>query len=105
MWENACTPEPPHWRGGEARMREMGRKGKGRVFALARLRGVMGRGTWPWSLETPPVATVLDGRLPVHGAVGDGTLPFAASQDWSKPLPAVTRVVIVVHGAHRDAAR
>ena len=48
----------------------------------------------------PPVAAVLDGRL----AVGGGSLPVFVSQDWSQPLPAIRRVVIVVHGYERNAA-
>ena len=48
----------------------------------------------------PPVAAVVDGRL----AIGDALLPVFVSQDWSQALPAVHRVVIVVHGYQRDAA-
>jgi hypothetical protein len=55
------------------------------------------------ALETPPVKVVLDGRMTVKGLGGEGLLPLATSQDWSRPLPNVTRVVIVVHGAHRNA--
>jgi len=55
------------------------------------------------ALDTPPVKTVLDGRMTVAGPAGEGVLPVAASQDWSQPLPGVTHVVIVVHGAHRNA--
>jgi pimeloyl-ACP methyl ester carboxylesterase len=49
---------------------------------------------------SPPVAAVLDGRLPVDG----GQLAIFASQDWSHPLPAIRRVIIVVHGYGRNAA-
>jgi pimeloyl-ACP methyl ester carboxylesterase len=48
----------------------------------------------------PPVAAVVDGRLPV----GDALLPVFVSQDWSQPLPAIHRAVIVVHGYERNAA-
>ena len=48
----------------------------------------------------PPVAAVVDGRLPV----GDAQLPVFISQDWSQPLPAIRRVVIVIHGYERNAA-
>jgi len=48
----------------------------------------------------PPVATVLDGRLPI----GAAQLPIFVSQDWSRPLPAIRRAVIVVHGYERNAA-
>jgi hypothetical protein len=55
------------------------------------------------ALDTPPVKVVLDGRMTVKGPGGEGLLPVGTSQDWSRPLPNVTRVVIVVHGAHRNA--
>ena len=48
----------------------------------------------------PPVAVVVDGRL----AIGDAVLPVFVSQDWSRPLPDIHRVVIVVHGYARNAA-
>jgi hypothetical protein len=55
------------------------------------------------AFDTPPVKVVVDGRMAVKGAGGEGLLPVAVSQDWSRPLPDVTRAVIVVHGAHRNA--
>lgn len=51
----------------------------------------------------PPVAAVVEGRFAVTVPAGTGTLPIAASQDWSRPLPAVRRVVIIVHGYNRNA--
>jgi hypothetical protein len=48
----------------------------------------------------PPVAAVVDGRLPFGGA----ELPVFVSQDWSRPLPSIRRAVIVVHGYSRNAA-
>lgn len=48
----------------------------------------------------PPVAVVVDGRLPIGGA----ELPVFVSQDWSHALPGVRRAVIVVHGYQRNAA-
>jgi hypothetical protein len=48
----------------------------------------------------PPVAEVVDARLPM----GDAQLPVFVSQDWSQTLPAVHRAVIVVHGYERNAA-
>lgn len=56
-----------------------------------------------FALDTPPVKVVVEGRLTVKGAGGEGLLPVAVSQDWSRPLANVTRAVIVVHGAHRTA--
>jgi hypothetical protein len=55
------------------------------------------------AFDTPPVRAVVAGRMVVSGAAGKGLLPVAVSQDWSRPLPNVTRAVIVVHGAHRTA--
>jgi hypothetical protein len=55
------------------------------------------------ALETPPVKSVVDGRIVIRSSAGEGLLPVAVSQDWSGPLPEVTRVVIVIHGAHRTA--
>jgi len=47
-----------------------------------------------------PVKVVADGRL----EVGDkGTLPLYVSRDWSKPLPDITRAVLVLHGYLRNA--
>ena len=48
----------------------------------------------------PPVATVLDGRLPI----GNALLPLFLSQDWAQPLPQIHRAVIIVHGYQRNAA-
>ncbi|MDB5657077.1 MAG: hypothetical protein JWQ94_4690 [Tardiphaga sp.] len=47
-----------------------------------------------------PVKEVADFRL----AVGAGSLPLYVSADWSKPAPAITRAVLVLHGRLRDAA-
>jgi hypothetical protein len=55
------------------------------------------------AFDTPPVKVVVDGRMIVKGGGREGLLPVAVSQDWSRPLPNVTRAVIVVHGAHRNA--
>src|ERR1700749_1470873 len=47
-----------------------------------------------------PVKVVADARL----AVGDkGVLPLYVSSDWSKPLPEITRAVLVLHGRLRNA--
>ncbi|MEN3289582.1 MAG: hypothetical protein V7634_3882 [Bradyrhizobium sp.] len=47
-----------------------------------------------------PVKVVADHRI----AVGDkGMLPLYVSGDWSKPEPAITRAVIVLHGRLRNA--
>lgn len=48
----------------------------------------------------PPVAEVVDGRL----SIGDAQLPVFVSQDWTRPLPALGRAVIVIHGYQRNAA-
>lgn len=47
-----------------------------------------------------PVKKVADARL----SIGDqGTIPLYLSSDWSLPLPAITRAVIVLHGRLRNA--
>ena len=43
------------------------------------------------------------GAAPTLLAVGGGEVAVLASRDWSRPLPAVTRAVITIHGLHRDA--
>jgi hypothetical protein len=56
--------------------------------------------------QTPPpsaVSTVVDGRFLVGTDAGSGSLPIFVSQDWAHPLPAIRRVVIVVHGFERNA--
>jgi hypothetical protein len=55
------------------------------------------------ALETPPVKVVVDSRIVIRSSAGDGLLPVAVSQDWSRPLPEVNRAVVVIHGAHRTA--
>jgi hypothetical protein len=47
----------------------------------------------------PPVREIAPGRIAVIGA----EMPVYLSQDWRVPLPAVTRVVLVMHGLNRDA--
>jgi pimeloyl-ACP methyl ester carboxylesterase len=47
-----------------------------------------------------PVKAVADARL----AIGSkGMLPLYISSDWSKPLPEITRAVLVLHGRLRNA--
>ncbi len=46
-----------------------------------------------------PVDIVAEGRL----ALGAGLLPLFLSQDWSAPLPGISRAVILLHGRRRDA--
>jgi pimeloyl-ACP methyl ester carboxylesterase len=47
-----------------------------------------------------PVKEIADSRI----AVGDlGMLPLYLSADWSKPLPDINRVVLILHGRLRDA--
>ena len=47
-----------------------------------------------------PVKVVADARLSVGG---QGQLPLYLSSDWSMPLPAISRAVIVLHGRLRNA--
>ncbi|HEX6442628.1 MAG TPA: hypothetical protein VF007_10605 [Stellaceae bacterium] len=53
--------------------------------------------------EPPAIKAVVDGRFPVAGAAGGGLLPIALSQDWSRPLPGISRAVVIVHGYSRNA--
>ena len=47
-----------------------------------------------------PVKVVADKRI----AVGSqGMLPLYVSADWSKPLPGITRAILVLHGRLRNA--
>ena len=50
-----------------------------------------------------PVRVVADQRITVTAAGGQGVLPVYVSRDWSRPLPGVTRAVLVIHGRLRDA--
>ncbi|WP_342236864.1 hypothetical protein [Inquilinus sp. OTU3971] len=50
-----------------------------------------------------PVKEVADRRLPVTTPAGSGELALYLSRDWSRPLPGVTRAVIVIHGRLRNA--
>jgi len=47
-----------------------------------------------------PVKIVADARLSVGG---QGLLPLYLSSDWSMPLPAISRAVILLHGRLRNA--
>lgn len=47
-----------------------------------------------------PVKVVADARLSVGG---QGMLPLYLSSDWSVPLPAISRAIIVLHGRLRNA--
>lgn len=50
--------------------------------------------------EPRPVKEVAAARLSVGTS---GTLPLELSADWSAPLPAITRAVVILHGYRRDA--
>ena len=69
-------------------------------FAIAGLLALATGAAQAQSEVPPPVAAVVDGRLPIGGT----ELPVFVSQDWSRPLPAIRRAVIVVHGYSRNAA-
>lgn len=47
-----------------------------------------------------PVRAIADARLSVGG---QGMLPLYLSSDWSLPLPAISRAIIVLHGRLRNA--
>lgn len=50
-----------------------------------------------------PVAAVADKTIAVKTARGSGLLPLYVSADWSKPLPNITRAILVFHGKLRNA--
>ncbi len=50
-----------------------------------------------------PVRVVADARLTVTTQAGTGEVPVYLSAGWSRPLPNITRAVIVVHGVERNA--
>lgn len=47
-----------------------------------------------------PVRAIADARLAVGG---QGMLPLYLSSDWSMPLPAISRAIIMLHGRLRNA--
>jgi hypothetical protein len=47
-----------------------------------------------------PVRVVADQRIAVGS---EGSLPLYVSGDWSRPLPGITRAVLVLHGRLRNA--
>ena len=49
------------------------------------------------------VVEVAPARLDIQSGTARGQLPLYVSADWSKPLPDITRVVLVLHGILRDA--
>jgi pimeloyl-ACP methyl ester carboxylesterase len=50
-----------------------------------------------------PVREVADRLMAVVTASGQGELPLYLSRDWDRPLPDVTRAVLVIHGRLRNA--
>ena len=52
--------------------------------------------------EPEPVKIIASQRTEIHTPSGVAVLPLDISLDWSKPQPAVTRAVILLHGKGRD---
>ena len=50
-----------------------------------------------------PVKIVADQSLTVITPAGRGVLPLYVSRDWGRPLPTITRAVLVIHGRLRNA--
>jgi hypothetical protein len=78
----------------------------GRLFKMGLVLLAMCTGT-AWSVDKP-VRVVADHALPVATNGGKGLLPMYLTldgqfADWALPMPAVTRVLIVVHGLERNA--
>ena len=59
----------------------------------------------PFAAQAETPAEVVEGRMTIETPAGQGTIPIAMSMDWSRPLPTVSRVVIMVHGLGREADR
>ena len=60
-------------------------------------------GAWAEEEVAPnrkPVKAVADSRIEVENK---GSLPLYISNDWTKPLPGITRAVLVLHGRLRNA--
>lgn len=49
------------------------------------------------------VSAIADNRLLVVTASGQGKLPLYLSVDWAQRMPDITRVLLVIHGALRNA--
>ena len=69
-------------------------------LVLAALLTITAGAAFAQSPAPPPVAVIVDGRLPIDSAM----LPVFVSQDWSRPLPGIRRAIVVVHGFQRNAA-
>ena len=54
-------------------------------------------------VEQNSVAAIVDGRLTVVAEAGRGTLAVRVTADWTRRLPEVTRALVIVHDALRDA--
>jgi hypothetical protein len=54
-------------------------------------------------VERRPVAAIAADRLTVMTEAGQGSLPIIASSNWVRPRPEVSRALVIVHGASRDA--
>jgi len=50
-----------------------------------------------------PVRVVASQRMTVTTQAGQGVLPLYLSRDWDRPLPDITRAVLVIHGRLRNA--
>ena len=53
--------------------------------------------------DDQPVKVVSPQRLAVSTATGQGQLPIFLSADWSAPMQAVIRAIVVLHGTLRNA--
>jgi hypothetical protein len=53
--------------------------------------------------EQSSITAIAEGRLTVLTEAGHGELPLQVSADWTKRQPEVTRALVVVHDAMRDA--
>lgn len=50
-----------------------------------------------------PVAAIADHTIKVSTLAGNGVFPLYLSADWTRPLPGITRALLVFHGKLRNA--
>jgi pimeloyl-ACP methyl ester carboxylesterase len=74
-----------------------------RTLLLASILLAVGSARAQQGTQERPVAAVAEHRVVVAAPEGSGELPVYLSRDWEAPLPGVTEVVVIVHGALRNA--
>jgi len=75
----------------------------GFLILLLALPGIAAAAASQSSAGRRPVRVIADQHLEVRTPAGNGVLPLYVSRDWTKPQPDITRALIVIHGALRNA--